>query len=78
MLPPGAWHTSRASARHIVSCSKGPAILKILRIVNLLCVANLLRVVIRYRDDPCVNAMFLGFYRGYFRYVMFLSCGVFY
>ena len=30
---------------------------------NLLFLLNLLRVVIRYRDDPCANVIFAGFYR---------------
>ena len=40
---------------------KDPAILKILRIVNVLRVVHVLRVVIRNRDNPCADTIFLGF-----------------
>ena len=40
---------------------KVPAVSKVLHIAHLLRTVHLRRVVIRYRDDPCVNAIFLGF-----------------
>ena len=45
------------SCRDSLRCPKGPAVLKVLRVVTLLLVVNLLGVVIRCRDDPRANAI---------------------